>query len=392
MFVHDQVKALRDTGVAVKVVSPTGYAPRAVWAVDPRLRRRGQKPRSAVIDGVDVEYPRVVLPPRRRLFEHAGGLLYAGMRGRLEAWHIERFDLVHAHQAMPDGAAARRLSAALGVPYLVTVHGVDVNVHLGLGGAIAATTASVLNEAAAVVAVSTAVERRLAGVVAPQRLHVVGNGVDARRVEAPAGILPGRRLILSVGHLIESKGNSVVLEALARLAQTGRFPDLAYAIVGAGVLRNELRGRARELGLGERVQFLGHLPHREVLALMARADVFVLPSSPEGFGIVYAEAMAQATPVVACRGEGPADFIDDGVHGLLVPPRDPLALAAALERLLGDVDLARRIGEAGRLNVAQLTWQRSAAALKEIYDDVVARAARRGEALRATPPSGRHEA
>ena len=372
-FVHDQVLALREAGVEARVVCPTGYVPRLVRHLDPRLRRRAQRPRNAVIDGVQVEYPRVALLPGRLLFQHSGELVYASLRRHRAAWQAERFDLVHAHQAMPDGGAARLLSAALGVPYVVTVHGVDVNVHLRMTGSVAATTAAVLRNAAAVIAVSTAVRRRLTGVVTPHRLHVVGNGVDAGRPVAAAGLLPGRRLVLSVGHLIATKGNAVVLESLARLTRDGRFPDLDYAVVGEGPLLDELRRHAGRLGLGERVHFLGHLPEREVLALMARADVFALPSSPEGFGIVYTEAMSQGTPVIACRGEGPEDFIGDGVSGLLVPPRDPAALAAALERLLGDAEAAQRMGEAGRRAVTGLTWQRSAAALVGVYDDVLAR-------------------
>ena len=375
-FVHDQVRALRDAGVDIRVVSPTNYAPRIVWRLDPRLRRLGQRPRNAVIDGVRVEYPRVALLPKRLLFEHSGELVYAALWRHRAAWRAAHFDLVHAHQALPDGGAARHLSATLGVPYVVTVHGVDVNVHLATAGRVAETTAAVLNDAAAVVAVSTAVERRLAGVVAAQRLHVVGNGVEVGEPVAAAGLLPGRRLVLSVGHLIETKGNGVVLDALAQLTGAGRFPDLDYAIVGEGPLRDELQTRANELGLGARVHFLGHLPQREVLALMARADVFALPSSPEGFGLVYSEAMAQGTPVIACRGEGPEDFIDDGLSGLLVAPRDPSALAAAIERLCDDADAARGIGEAGRRAVTELTWQRTAVALAQIYNDVVARASR----------------
>jgi len=375
-FVHDQVRALRDAGVDIRVVSPTNYAPRIVWHLDPRLRRLGQRPRNAVIDGVQVEYPRVALLPKRLLFEHSGELVYAALWRHRAAWRAEHFDLVHAHQALPDGGAARHLSATLGVPYVVTVHGVDVNVHLATTGRVAETTATVLNDAAAVVAVSTAVERRLAGVVAAQRLHVVGNGVEVGEPVAAAGLLPGRRLLLSVGHLIETKGNDVVLDALAQLTGAGRFPDLDYAIVGEGPLHRELQTRAHELGLGARVHFLGHLPQREVLALMARADIFALPSSPEGFGLVYSEAMAQGTPVIACRGEGPEDFIDDGISGLLVAPRNPSALATAIERLCDDADAARGIGEAGRRAVTELTWQRTAVALTQIYNDVVARAPR----------------
>ncbi len=136
-----------------------------------------------------------------------------------------------------------------------------------------------------------------------------------------------------------------MLDALARLGP--RHGDVAYVVVGDGPEKRRLEARARQLGLSGRVTFLGWRSHDEVLGLMARADAFVLPSSPEGFGLVYAEAMAQGTPVVACRGEGPDDFIGDGVSGLLVPPGDSDAVARAIARLLDEPATAARLA-AGR--------------------------------------------
>jgi glycosyltransferase involved in cell wall biosynthesis len=101
---------------------------------------------------------------------------------------------------------------------------------------------------------------------------------------------------------------------------------------------------------------------------MARADAFVLPSAPEGFGLVYAEAMAQGTPVIACRGEGPDDFVEDGVSGLLVPPHDAGAVARAIALLLDDRATAARLVQAGHAAVAALTWQRNAERQLEIYE------------------------
>lgn len=373
LFVHQQVVALRDAGVQAHVVSPTGYAPRALWGLHPRLRRRGRTPARDVRDGIAIEYPRVPVLPRLALFQHAGDLFYAAMRRRLTAWRDEGFDLLHAHQAMPDGAAAQRLAAALNVPYMVTVHGRDVNFHLRQDGPIAERTASVLGEAAAVVAVSGAVARRLAPYVAAQRLHVINNGIVGLGVQAsPAEFAPGQRLLLSVGYLYEGKGQAIVIDALARLVAGGR-DDLLYAVVGEGPLRPALAAQARELAVDNRVRFLGRLPHDELLGLMARADVFVLPSAPEGFGLVYAEALSQGTPVIACRGEGPEDFVTDDTGGLLVPPRDTDAVVAALERLLADPAAARAMGEAGRRCVGELTWERNAERQIAVYEQVLAR-------------------
>jgi glycosyltransferase involved in cell wall biosynthesis len=368
-FVHEQVLALRGLGLAPSVISPTGFAPRPL-RVNDRLRARGATPAAATIDGIEVRYPRVLLLPRRLFMQRSGDLFYRGLRPLVPALRAEGFDLIHAHQALPDGAAAKLLAADLGVPYLVTVHGGDVNVNLTRPGPVRDRTVGALRGAAAVVGVSGAVTRRLAGIVPPDRLHTVSNGVSGLEPVAPADFWPGRPVVLSVANLYASKGHATVLDALARLAPTHR--DILYAVVGDGPQRRHLEARARELGLSARVRFLGWIAHDEVLALMARADAFVLPSAPEGFGLVYAEAMAQGTPVVACRGEGPDDFVEDGESGLLVAPRDAAAVAAAIALLLDDPATAARLAAAGRAAVADLTWQRNAEHQLAVYEQVLA--------------------
>lgn len=373
LFVEDQVRALRALGVELRVLSPTGYAPRPLW-VNARLRRRGTTPSRAVREGVLVEYPRVPVIPRSLFFSRSGDLSYLALRRRLPSLRGAGVDLVHAHQAMPDGATARRLAADLGVPYVVTVHGRDAYHHLKQSGAVGRVTREVLHGAAAVMAVSSAVAAHLAPFVPPQRLHIVPNGIVAEpaspgALARQAGYLPTVPLVLSVGYLIERKGHMTVLEALTRLK--GHVQP-HYAIVGEGPLRRPLERAAARLGLTGQVHFLGRLPHDDVLGLMARADLFVLPSWDEAFGLVYAEAMAQGTPVAGCRGEGLEDFVEDAVSGYLVPARDAEALAEVIARVIEDPATAGRAGEAGRAAVADLTWARNAERQRAIYDQVLA--------------------
>jgi teichuronic acid biosynthesis glycosyltransferase TuaC len=335
------------------------------------MRRRGSTPRAAVLDGIPVSYPRVPVLPRRLLFSRSGDLYYLGMRAQLKTLRTQRVELVHAHQALPDGAAGQRLAAALGVPYVVSVHGADVNQALPGGGPVAARVAAVLAGAAGVIAVSAAVARRLEAYVAADRLHVIGNGlVGAGQAAAPAEFAGSRPLLLSVGHLIPSKGHALVLDALAALSV--ERPDIVYVIVGEGECEAALRAQARQLGLDGRVHFLGRLAHTDVQRFMARADLFVLPSSPEGFGLVYAEALAQGTPVVACRGEGPEDYVRDGENGFLVPPADADAVAGAIRRAMAEPTALARMGEAAPSSVAGLTWQRNAEMHLRLFNQIVA--------------------
>ncbi len=376
LFVHDQVLALSDLGVQTRVVSPTPWAPRLLWR-DPRQRRRGRKPAHAELDGVAVDYPRVLQLPRRVLFDRLADLAYPRVR-LLPAAHDRDVDLVHAHQALPDGALAARLARDLGVPYVVTVHGADVYQHLRAGGETARRARTTLGEAAAVMAVSSAVARLLASAVAPERLTVVANGTSGldAPVEPALDVLPGEPLVLTVGYLIARKGTAHLIDAVRLLRDDGRSVHLA--IVGEGRLRAALAAQAAAQGVSDRVHFLGQLPHERVLALMARAQLFALPSWDEAFGLVYTEAMTQGTPVLATRGEGPADFIEDGVSGFLVPPRDGAALARVIARVFDEPQAAAAVGRAGRDVARGFTWRRNAATTLSVYERAVATRGRRG--------------
>ena len=371
LFVHEQILALRDLGVTAQVLSPTPYAPRLAWR-DPRLRRRGEKPHVAVRDGVTAEYPRVFQTVRRLLLDRMGDVAYYCVR-RLPSLEAGAYDLLHAHQALPDGALAQRLAADLGVPFVITVHGADVYQHLRMGGAVARRARSVLAAADAVMANSSAVAGLLAGVVRPERLTVVLNGTTGLGGEvAPAdGYLPGEPLVLTAGYLIERKGIAYLIDAIGRLRRAGRRVHLA--IVGEGPLRGVLAAQAEACGVADTVHFLGRIPHSHVLALMARSDVFALPSWDEAFGLVYTEAMAQGTPVIAGKGEGPEDFITDGVNGYLVPVRDAEALAGAISRVLDDPSGAAELGAAGKAAALSLDWGRNARLTHQVYERVLQR-------------------
>jgi glycosyltransferase involved in cell wall biosynthesis len=116
------------------------------------------------------------------------------------------------------------------------------------------------------------------------------------------------------------------------------------------------------------------VPHARVLALMARAQLVALPSWDEAFGLVYTEAMAQGTPVIAGKGEGPEDFISDGVSGYLAPVRSPEALAGIIAEVLDDPAKAADIGEAGRAAALELSWERNAKLTLGVYEQVLAKA------------------
>jgi glycosyltransferase involved in cell wall biosynthesis len=148
----------------------------------------------------------------------------------------------------------------------------------------------------------------------------------------------------TVGRLIALKGQEFALQAFADIA--ARVPSAVWLLVGTGPDREPLERLAQSLGVGGRVRFLGH--REDVPRIMAALDVLVHPTTAEGFGLVLLEAMVQGTPIVATRVGSLPEIIVDGGTGLLVPLRDPPALAQAVLTLLLDRDQLARLGQGGR--------------------------------------------
>jgi glycogen(starch) synthase len=141
-------------------------------------------------------------------------------------------------------------------------------------------------------------------------------------------------------------------------------------LVGDGPERPALERDVGRLGLGDRVRFLGFVPHDLVPAVLTHADVLVLPSLYEELGTVLLEAMWVGLPIVASRTGGIPDVIEDGINGLLVPPGDPRVLAGAIDRLLGSPDLARRLAEAARQGAKQYDWEVLAERILNVYREL----------------------
>jgi glycosyltransferase involved in cell wall biosynthesis len=187
---------------------------------------------------------------------------------------------------------------------------------------------------------------------------------------------PRGRIILSVTRLAASegyKGIDTVIQALPRLRSA--VPDVKYVVIGDGDDRPRLEQLSREAGIGDCVHFVGRLDGAspELRACYRNCDVFVLPSKGEGFGLVFLEAMAYGKPVVGGAHGGALDVIEDGKTGFLVPHGDVPGLAGALEKLLIDAELRRRLGEQGRARVlSQFCFDSFQARLERIVAEMCA--------------------
>lgn len=216
-----------------------------------------------------------------------------------------------------------------------------------------------------VVANSPAGARQLESEGIPaHRVAIIPNGVDGNRFGARPSTERPVTNILTVANLRTEKAHEVLLHAAARL--TPRYPHLQFLVVGDGPRGAELRAMAGTLGVATHVNFLGH--REDVPALLAGADAFVLPSRSEAFPNGAIEAMAAGLPVVASRVGGLIDLIEDGRTGMLVPPDDPAALAAALESLILSPARASILGSAAREEVTRrYSFERMVRGFEDLY-------------------------
>ena len=310
-------------------------------------------------------------------------LPYMGTFGRWLArdWSRRglRPDLVHAHFWM-SGVAALVAREATGVPTVQTFHALGSVKRRHQGAQDTSppsridTERRIADEVDLVIATCRDEVRELGLMgVSSERVTVVPCGVDTSHF-TPTGpaetVRRQRHRLLSLGRMVERKGIGTVIEALVHV------PGVELVVAGgppaADLPRDaeavRLTALARQLGVADRVRLIGQVGHDDVPGLIRSADVVVTTPWYEPFGIVPLEVMACGRPLVGSAVGGLLDSVEDGVTGVLVPPRDPLAVAAAVRRLLADPERMRRLGLAARRRAVQhYDWTRVAQTTEQAY-------------------------
>ncbi len=340
VHVRELGECLRDRGHAVLVLTPSAVKPSQPWVV-------------AVGRPVAIPYNKSGAPicpwP-------------ASARRVREALRRFRPDVVHAHEPLTPSTS---MFATLWTPapVVATFHsGAERSYLFDLAAPMLRRFARRIGIRVAVSEAAAAFARgRLGG-----DFEIVPNGTDVEafaRAE-PATGLPGGRRILFVGRLDERKGFSVAVGAFALLAE--RHPDLVLVVAGDGP--NRAAVHALPPAVRESVVLLGPVAHEALPPYYAAADLFLAPSvGGESFGMVLTEALAAGIPVVASDIPGYREVVRDGEDGLLVPPRDVDALAAAAERVLTDGELAVRLRSGARARAEEFSWDAVTDRLEAIY-------------------------
>jgi glycogen(starch) synthase len=368
----------RHVGALAEHLAAAGHEVRVVTrgelptAVDER--RAGVRIRRAAVDPLAIDFTTETLLAWAQVSEHA--LLRAALPW-VRRW---RPDVVHAHDWLA-AQSAITLAEATGAPLVTTVHASEAGRHQGwlpepLNLAIHSVERWLVHRSEAVITCSRAMHDELTRLyqVPDARVSVVPNGIDVARWRPAAAARRAARarhagapLVVFAGRLVHEKGVQTLLDAVRPLRATQS--GLRLVVAGAGPREADLRARARRLRIARCVDWTGFLAEDELAGLLGAADVVVVPSLYEPFGIVAMEAAAARTPVVVARTGGLNDLVTDGVAAASFAPGDPDALVAAILSVLGDPVATRlAIRRADRVIRRDYTWQAVAASTAAVYE------------------------
>ena len=379
----ETILSIQKQGVQVVVLSPSPWIPR--WlAFTSTMRGWSGVPYEFKINGLPVFYPKCLYYPHR-FTRYLYGFLPPFDRLTIFNWCretisrlVDRYPFQVIYSAdfiFPSGFIGLEIKKRYGIPLIVHERGVH-RLTLAISNTLRRKLyAQVLKESDIVITPSY----KWADIVNnifnnTKEINVIRDGVNIKTadglVQQKPQIYKGKKVILSVGQLIQRKGHEYLIRAINSIKYD--FPNIKCIIIGSGKCIRSLENLINELALNNIVELYGQLSHEEVLKTMSCCDVFVLPSWDEPFGTVYAEAMAFAKPIIACSGEGISEVVKDGVQGLLVKKQNVESLAEALKKVLRDENLASSLGREGRMLVEkELNWDRIANQIIDLYKQII---------------------
>jgi glycosyltransferase involved in cell wall biosynthesis len=338
IFVKNQVEALRATGNEVDVIG----------IKNPLTGKKN----------VISKYLRWILETKMNILT----------RGR-------KYDVIHAHYVFPSGLLALLYKKLLGKPFIVTAHGGDIDRMAKKSPKIRQFTESILKEASHVVTVGEALYEEISNdyKVNANKLSIINMGVNRdvfrpyskKEIRHELQISDGVEPVLFVGNIIREKGLTELVEAF-KLVKTKR-PQAELYLIGAS--RNHAYREELHQLMGDGVHFIEPLPQAELAKWMSAAEVFVLPSHLEGFGLVAVEAMSCHTPVIGADVGGLHYLLKDG-SGLLVPAKQALPLAEAILEVLGNSELKKQLIQKGEQKAAENDEKKMISKLETIYNQL----------------------
>jgi glycogen(starch) synthase len=349
----------------VKALTNLGAAPSVLTHIHPGL------PEEEEFEGVKVKRLEGFVMPR------LNRSLSAGLAYRLHRCiKFGGFDVVHGQDLYSSMALQSIYSARkCKVPSVLTCH--SVHKTTGPWKFLYKPLVFIMRRADRIIAPSNAAKGFCLALGIPsEKISVIAHGIDLSRFNSISGSsirarldLKSEPLIVTAIRLVKRKGPKYLVTAFSKVLQN--LPDAKLAIAGEGSEAKNLRILIEKLGMKNSTFMLGALPPIQIAKLIAAADVFVLPSLFESFGIVLLEAMAAGTPIVCTRTEGALEIIQDNVNGVMVPPADDDALANAILEILNDRELAGKLRANGlKIVKEKFSLEKMAKQTLAIYEQV----------------------
>lgn len=359
-FVHNQAKAYVRQGHRVRAVIPLAIGKRSNEG-----RRIGPPVEIFEKDGVEICYVRhLSLSNFGAKWFNTASCQTALSLLLPKVLRDFRPDVIHANCIGFGGEIGAYLQGKLHIPLVITTHGSDTNTALERGEG--AKLKQICDSADAVVACSAVLAsnlRRCGTVVPVQHIY---NGFAVENVKTCEKT---PRRIIQVCSLSPSKHVELTIQALSQLKS--KYPEISLVIVGGGPEHESLKSLCAKLGVEENVRFLGQLPNSAAMEEMAKSQIFVMPSYPEGLGIVYLESMASGCVAVGTQGEGIDGVIVNGKNGFLVPRDDVDAIVEIVDRCFRDETLMQRAASAGKATAMAMTWENNAKQYTELFESLI---------------------
>lgn len=378
MAVYQCVKYLEPMGYEFQVIYPIAHAPLPLRWFGKWKKISKTYPLRHDHNGIKMDFPRFRVLTSVIPIRHWGSTLWMELGKKLISETLNyKPDLIWAQSAIPNGWAAMKLSKRLGIPYVIVIHGSDINeTSIAEGGE--EKLSEIYTNASLVIPVSERLFREGRRIAPEAKFKLIHFGIEPEILEE-AGKERERWennrssqmdfIVLSVCNLIKTKGIQYNLQALSRMKR--KFPELKYRIVGDGPYKQYLQNLTIKLKLQNSVKFLGKLEYDKAKLEMARSDIFSMPSYKEGIPLVYLESMSLGIPTIGCSDQVP-DLITNLEDGFLVEPHNVDQIGDVWSRLIQDNDLRLKIGKRAKSKIFKdFVWNKTS----KMYDSAFKQAA-----------------
>ncbi len=375
VFIKNRMAAVQKYNeVELKVVSPVPFFP--PLKINPRWHQFSQIKRFEVLDGIEIYHPRYVVTPKIGMSFYGLNMFLGSLQTLKAIYRTFPFDLIDAHYVYPDGFAAILLGKFFRKPVVLSARGSDINIYPKFK-IIRKIMQYSLQHSSAIISVSSSLQDIMVDKLesSAEKICVIPNGIDpnifyyADKTDAKKklGLSDRKKMILSVGSLLELKGHHILIDAIGYLIKDRQLNFHTY-VIGEGEYRKVLEKKIKQLGLEKDVTLTGQIPNDKLADWYNAADIFFLGSKREGWPNVVSEALACGTPVVATKVNGIPEIIISEDYGLFVE-RSAEDFANGIRRALSTAWDYKKIYEYGQSR----TWKKVASEVYNIFENVLNR-------------------